>query len=320
MSLSVIIPSYARAEALGQCLRSIELQICQPKKVIVVRQLKDEGTATCIAAFKSSSLSICEVIVTESGLIAAMRAGLAEVDTNIVVFTDDDIVAPIHWLETINRLFEADERTGGVGGRDILPSSPEPGQAIGPAKVVGRASLFGRTFGNHHIGIKEPFHYVHVLKGVNMAFRTHLLRDHLIGDGLRGSGAQVGTEWGICWAVRRQGYHLLYHSDLWLDHHALPRQAFDARADSCGPEAQARLYNNGFCAGHYFPLWSTPGTLAWNCLVGSRHHPGFLRWFISRGVSLHLNRRFQFLWLYGFAHGMKKRALMSLRKTRYGAC
>lgn len=134
---------------------------------MVVRDT-DAETWQFLAQLNALNLPLHTVKVTQPGVVAALNAGLAAVEGDIVSITDDDAAPHPDWLERIAAYFTSDSRLGGLGGRDWVYHGSKLEDESRP--VVGQLQWFGRVIGNHHLGVGEP-REVDILKGVNMSFR-----------------------------------------------------------------------------------------------------------------------------------------------------
>lgn len=219
--IDVVVPSYRRPLLLQRCLAALADQSLAPRRVIVVLREGDEESFGVVEALRAGHLALEVVLVSEPGVLAAMRAGVSASSAGVVAFIDDDAEADPHWLEGLARLLES-PGVGGVGGRDLLPD-----QSQTLTLAVGVFDRWGRLLGNHHRGMGRPRN-VNVLKGVNMAFRVEALA--LPGPGLlRGKGAEVHFEEVMCaWATQR-GWTLVYDPSVTVHHEGAPRLGHDQR-------------------------------------------------------------------------------------------
>jgi glycosyltransferase involved in cell wall biosynthesis len=243
--------------------------------MIVVRRENDDATATVVAEPRHPAL--IEVVVRETGVLAAMESGVHAANTEIVAFIDDDAVPRSDWLHRLARHF-GDPTVGGVGGRDVIrrpdtgPPSRDAAYDHVPARDVGRITSWGKLIGNHHCGIGEP-RDVMVLKAAGMAFRRSAIafpRD------LRGLGAQVHFEVGMCLAALRRGWRLIYDPGAIVDHYVAMRFDADQR-DAPAPSAvRDAAYNLVTCVVNEAPelFWRRA---TYGLLVGDRRMPGLLR-------------------------------------------
>lgn len=188
---------------------------------MVVRDT-DAETWEFLAQFKADNLPLHTVKVTQPGVVAALNAGLAAVEGDIVSVTDDDAAPHADWLERIAAHFSFDSCIGGLGGRDWVHhgSKLEDESRL----LVGRLQWFGRVIGNHHLGVGEP-REVDILKGVNMSFRTQAIGQLRFDERMRGTGAQVHFEMAFTLALKRAGWKIIYDPNVAVDHY--PAQRFD---------------------------------------------------------------------------------------------
>jgi GT2 family glycosyltransferase len=98
-AVSIIVPTCDRPDDLRRCLESLGSQVTRHSiEVLVVdNQPSSPSTSTVAREFPSVRL------VTESrpGLSYARNAGIAAASGEIIVTTDDDVVAPAEWIEKL---------------------------------------------------------------------------------------------------------------------------------------------------------------------------------------------------------------------------
>jgi len=276
--VAVIVPTYQRPSDLARCLTALYEQEFVDYQVLCVCRADDEDSRACVADFVSRNPRFTEVIVRESGVVAALNAGLLAAKAEFVVFTDDDAKAPPHWLRTIVEHFEAHPDCGAVGGPDRLQLPSEPALANPtPAKRVGVYSWYGRSHATHHRPIVQPYLECISLKGVNMSFRKLLIADVQIGVGLIGRACTVGWEQGLCAAIRSQKKRLHFVRDAWVLHFCAPRTLNDSRVDPDSDFARDSTYNSAYVLWRFLPYTTAVRAQAWRLLVGSSKVPGVLR-------------------------------------------
>lgn len=284
MKITVIIPTYRRTKDLARCLSALQKQTRPADEVILVVRDTDTETWGFLEGFNANSLPLRTETVRITGVVAAMNTGLEVAQGDIIAFTDDDAGPHPDWLERIEAHFLADDRVGGVGGRDWVYHGTE--LEDGAREVVGQVQWFGRVIGNHHIGVGEP-REVDVLKGVNMCFRRSAIA--LSGraganaglrfdERMRGTGAQVHFEVAFTLALRRAGWKLIYDPKVAVDHFRGQRFDEDQR-DAFNELAVTNSVHNEtlILLEHFAPLQRAV-FLSWATLVGTRDAPGFLQW------------------------------------------
>lgn len=236
LSIAVIVPSYRRPASLERCLRALQEQTLKPRRIVVSIRQGDSATRLVVESARERMPHLSFVSVTEPGVIAAMAAAIAECDEDVIACTDDDAIPRSNWIEGLDSYYG--DGVGAVGGRDVIHD--HDGSACDAMSVetlkttVGRLPPIGRLIGNHHIGC-GPAREVDVLKGVNMSMRRELWQ---LDETLKGSGAQVAWEVGICLKARAEGWRIIYDPALQVGHYPAERFDEDQRY-RCNIHAQA---------------------------------------------------------------------------------
>jgi len=275
--IDVVVPSYRRPVALIACLDALAVQVLPPTRVLVVARPDDTPTweAARAAATRHGEVLPLEVVpVEEAGLVAALRAGTAATSASRVAFTDDDAVPHPEWLAALGGLLD-EPGVGGAGGRDLVPGELGPGR-----RTVGTLAPWGRYTGDHHLG-RGPARDVHVVKGVNMAYRADALALPRSGV-LAGQGAEIHSEELICAWARARGWRIRYDPAITVDHRVRADESVGAPDDMRGRESYWR-------AGAHNRMVGTIATdpdraavhVAYGVLVGSRESPGVARALVA---------------------------------------
>jgi glycosyltransferase involved in cell wall biosynthesis len=317
--MSVIIPSYKRPSDLKCCLGALGRQTRAPDEVIVVAREEDAETSVMVASGNFGLKELRVLHVRQPGLLAAMNYGIDTVESDLIVFTDDDAEAHPDWLERIEESFKNPE-IGAVGGRDWIQLPAEP-HLYNPAEVrrVGILSWYGKAFGNHHCPVRGHRQKVMFLKGVNMAIRRKALGSGRIDTRLRGSGSQAGTELDLCMQIRQSGFVILFDDRILVKHHSSPRPEADDRCDLTGTVTRDVCFNTHYLVAKHYGLMRSLTHLGNSLLLGGRFVPGLLaavKWRIKGDRSA-----FQRLLgtvrvaSAGFHAGRNVRTLASLRRA-----
>src|SRR5256885_5258687 len=117
LRIAVVVPTYRRPEHLRRCLEGLAGQTRPPEEIVVVRRSDDEAARLVLSHCANTRLHA--VSVSQSGVLAAMRAGVGRATGDIIAFIDDDAVPRPDWLDKIHGLL-LDRSVGAVGGRDVL--------------------------------------------------------------------------------------------------------------------------------------------------------------------------------------------------------
>jgi cellulose synthase/poly-beta-1,6-N-acetylglucosamine synthase-like glycosyltransferase len=244
-------------------------------QVIVVVRDTDAETWEFLAQFKAPNLPLHSVKVTQPGVVAALNAGLAAVEGDIVSITDDDAAPHPDWLERIAAYFTSDSRLGGLGGRDWIHHGSKLEDESRP--VVGQLQWFGRVIGNHHLGVGEP-REVDILKGVNMSFRKEAIGQLRFDERMRGTGAQVHFEMAFTLTLKRAGWKIIYDPNVAVDHY--PAQRFDEdQRNNFNEVAFINLvHNETLVLLEHLPFIRRIVFLFWAVFVGTCDSLGFVQW------------------------------------------
>ncbi len=276
-----MVPTYRRPVDLQRCLGAIADQELPPDEVVVVVRDSDSASWEVLQHDVAKALPLRVVTVTEPGLIYAMNAGLAQIQTEIVAITDDDAAPHRDWTQRIVAQFAAGSDIGGVGGRDYMYVGGMLQE--GRARIVGKIPAVGKHIGNHHIGF-GPSREVDVLKGVNGAYRTVAIRPIGFDTRLRGSGAQVYWEISLCLALRRAGWKLIYDPQIAVEHYLAQRFDEDQRQVFNPLATQNAAYNEALIRLDHLSRYQRVAFLWWAVVVGTRASPGLVQWlrFVPR--------------------------------------
>jgi len=117
--VSVLIPTKNRSASLAQCLDSLTKQSFKDFEVVIVDGGSTDETRYVVDTF-SQKLRIV-FVVQNGGLARAQNKGWQISNGEILVRTDDDIIANPQWLDAIVETFEMSDDVGGVTGPTIIP-------------------------------------------------------------------------------------------------------------------------------------------------------------------------------------------------------
>ncbi|QFS47819.1 glycosyl transferase family A [Nostoc sphaeroides CCNUC1] len=244
-------------------------------QVIVVVRDTDAETWQFLAQLNAPNLPLHTVKVTQPGVVAALNAGLAAVEGDIVSITDDDAAPHPDWLERIAAYFTSDSRLGGLGGRDwIYHGSKLEDES---RSVVGQLQWFGRVIGNHHLGVGEP-REVDILKGVNMSFRKEAIGQLRFDERMRGTGAQVHFEMAFTLRLKRAGWKIIYDPNVAVDHYPAKRFDEDQRNNFNEIAFINLVHNETLVLLEHLPFIRRIIFLFWAVFVGTCDSLGFVQW------------------------------------------
>jgi glycosyltransferase involved in cell wall biosynthesis len=262
LSVSVVIPSYHRPENLAKCLTGLFSLESIPDEVVVVRHVDDEKTA---ALLRTSTNPVKEVVTQKPGTPLARQLGVEVATGDIIAFIDDDAIPHREWLTRLRAAF-ATSSVGGVGGRDIVHQAGIP--EASESNKVGHLTWWGRTIGNHHVGLGGP-RSVEFLKGCNAAYRRDAVG---IALGLRGNH---GDDMATGLFVHSQGLQLVYDPNILVDHYPGVRPAVDRLV------FLNNAYNVAYIVCSLYPSHRWRFRL-YHFVIGNRASPGVIRTLVGR--------------------------------------
>jgi len=245
--VSVVVPTYNRAELLQDCLESLLAQDYSRDRYEIIA-VDDGSTDTTeqvvrVAQTQPGRSSIRYLRQEHNGVNATRNAGLSAAWGEVVAFVDDDELAPSGHLRRAVELLEKHPEAAGVGG-------PVEDYGSGCVRTCPRCSL-----GRSHIKEAEHLQPVASLLGGNMVLRREVLRAvGFFDEDLSGYGDD--WEWFERPKTRSLSLVFLYTPELWIWH----------RKDLIKPW---KLYATALRQGLSVPLAAKK--------VGRSYHPSLLR-------------------------------------------
>lgn len=219
LTASVVVCAFTldRWTELQQAVTSLRKQTVPVDRTIVVIDHNEELLALATAAFPDL---VVLANPNEQGLSGARNTGVAEAETDVVAFLDDDAAAPPDWLASLLAHY-ADDRVVAVGGgaRPVWPST-RPGWF--PPE-------FHWVIGCSYVGLPEQPTPVRNLIGCNMSFRRvafELVGGFTDGIGRVGSTPVGCEETELCIRLRRSmhGAVVLFDPRIEVLHRVTPER------------------------------------------------------------------------------------------------
>jgi GT2 family glycosyltransferase len=272
--ITVIIPTYKRPQDLARCLEALKLQTRSANEVIVTVRDTDTLTWDFLELFSPDTLPFRTVMVSLTGVVAAMNAALDVSQGDIIAFTDDDAAPHIDWLERIETHFRTDKSVGGVGGRDYIYINKQLWE--GEKKIVGRLLWFGKMISNHHLGVGES-REVDILKGVNMSFRREAILGEQFDSRMLGSGAQVHFEVEFCLRLKKAGWKIIYDPLIAVDHYCAQRYDEDQRGQFNELAFFNEVHNETLALLSHLSPFKQLVFFVWTTVIGHRRSLGLLQ-------------------------------------------
>jgi glycosyltransferase involved in cell wall biosynthesis len=126
--LSIIIPTYNRADSLARTLKSLIKQTLPSScfEIIVVNNSCSDHTQEICARYAPRFRNFTVIKESISGLLAARHAGWRAASADILTFCDDDIEALPVWAETIVSVCQEIPDLSLLGGNNYPCFAPPP--------------------------------------------------------------------------------------------------------------------------------------------------------------------------------------------------
>ena len=205
VSVSLVVPTLDRPDALFNLLRHLDLQTRRPDEIVVVDQSAAEDARVRDMARGRDDLRYHRIPV--RGLPNARNVGVGLARGDVVLFLDDDTVPAPDLVKQHAARYD-DPGVAGVGGRVTGGYDA----ASGP---VGRFNTRDGTV-LRNFGAREACEVDH-LPGGNMSFRREVFRA-VGGFDVAFGGASIGEETDFCLRARRAGFRLVFEPRAAVDH------------------------------------------------------------------------------------------------------
>jgi glycosyltransferase involved in cell wall biosynthesis len=117
---SIVLPTHNRVASIAECLESLLTQTEENIEIIVVDDASTDSTVDVVRTYADTRVTL--ILRSERGGPAAARnTGVRSASSEIIFFTDDDVVLPSSWVREGLRYF-LDESTIGFEGRVVYVS------------------------------------------------------------------------------------------------------------------------------------------------------------------------------------------------------
>jgi glycosyltransferase involved in cell wall biosynthesis len=225
MLISIVICTYNRCESLKDTLGSVLTQQQDGSfdyEVIVVDNNSMDNTKEVIESYKEKfDGRLNNALENNQGLSYARNRGIKESKGEIIVFTDDDIIADKNWLINIVKCFK-DYNCDAVGGRSLPLFASDV-----PQWIIDNQELIRGVIGKHDYGdvvMEYQKGKIRPMIGANMSIKRCCFDE--IGffrtDIGQGTGSK-GEESEFFGRLKTKGKKI-YHSSKALVWHKVPRE------------------------------------------------------------------------------------------------
>jgi O-antigen biosynthesis protein len=248
LTVSIIVPTCERPDDLRRCLQSVTVQTTRHSVEVIVVDNKPSSpaAATVTRGFPSVRL----VIESRPGLSYARNAGIAVASGEIIVTTDDDVVAPADWIEKLIEPFARPDVWGVTG--NVLPLELETESQCQFEIYGGLGKGYKpREFNQSWFRAQRDAPPTWEIGATaNAAFRAHIFRNFAIGllDEALGAGTPTGCseDTYLFYRILKNGGTIVYLPSTYIWHRH--------RSSMKSLRHQVRSYSKGHVAYHLTTL------------------------------------------------------------------
>jgi glycosyltransferase involved in cell wall biosynthesis len=212
-SATVAVCTRNRPVFLQKCLAAVSRLDPGPRQVLVIDNSEGNDDTRKVA----NDYGARYVLEPTRGLCRARNRALAECETEIVAFLDDDVIPALNWLQQLVEPFN-DPRTAASTGRVITPET-----------LASNYHLQDRTLCNQDPHWFETAAFGGMGLGANIALRNRLCPPGTFFDERLGRGApfEIGDESYALAALVSQGHRIVYTPYAIVRHPSLTRTSLE---------------------------------------------------------------------------------------------
>lgn len=225
--ISVVVATCNRPQELAACLDSLLAQTHPADRILVVDDAPGGDLTPAVVRRFGPDARVQYVKGGRAGLADAHNRGLSHVQTELVAFTDDDVIADPDWLAHITAGFDLTDRVGCVTGLiEPLELKTDAQRMLDDYAGFSKGDQ-RRIFdlGDHRPDDPLfPFAAGQLGSGANMAFSRSALAEMGGFDPALGAGtkAQGGDDLSAFFEVIQLGYRLVYEPAALVKHRHSP--------------------------------------------------------------------------------------------------
>lgn len=225
-SVTVVICTRNRAEALRACLESLRLLEHEPLEFVIVDNAPaDAHTRELVLEYAAEDPRFRYVCEPHPGLSWARNRGLGHATGEIIAYTDDDVRVDHLWVAGLLRGFHRRSNIACVTGLVASASLEHATEQYFDERVWWSSSCEARVYDDRHgpsgIGL-HPYAAGGFGTGANFAFRTRPLREIGGFDESLGAGSPCagGEDLDIFVRLLRAGHSIAYEPAalVWHEH------------------------------------------------------------------------------------------------------
>jgi glucosyl-dolichyl phosphate glucuronosyltransferase len=158
MKISIIIPTYNRAQILEMCFEYL-VKLDYPAsdfEIIVVDNNSPDNTKAVVEKYQKlyPALNIRYAFEKQQGIVYARHTGARHANYDILSYIDDDGFLNKQWLKEMARVFEQNKDVAAVASKIVIKWDQEPPEWIHPYEwLLGKLDYGDEIFYKHGIYI-----------------------------------------------------------------------------------------------------------------------------------------------------------------------
>jgi glycosyltransferase involved in cell wall biosynthesis len=150
VSVSAVMCTRNRAASIAQAVRTVLANDYPNFDMIVVDQSTDDSTGEQLRPIAEEDPRLTYLHVDEAGLSRAYNTGIRNTTGEVLVFTDDDCVAPPDWISTIVAAFES-EPDGDLLYGTVVPFESGEGFGLTPLLDIDAPTRMSKKDGHFKV-------------------------------------------------------------------------------------------------------------------------------------------------------------------------
>lgn len=231
--IAAVICTRNRSDKVGNAIASVLANDHPDFVLTVVDQSTDDRTRDVVAQIAATDARLRYDHMDQSGLSRAYNRGVALSNSEILAFTDDDCLAPVDWLRSIEAAFDTEPDADLLYGQVVSVRAFPADEPLTPQLQFGVAERLSKADGFRVIGM-----------GANFAARRRLFErtgpfDEVLGGGGPLKSAQ---DYDLAYRTFRSGGTILLRPEVVIEH--------DGRRES--EDWPTLLANYGFGDGAFY--------------------------------------------------------------------
>jgi peptidoglycan/LPS O-acetylase OafA/YrhL/glycosyltransferase involved in cell wall biosynthesis len=212
ISVSAVICTRNRPDLIGNAVASVVANTYPRFDLLVVDQSDDDRTGAIVRELAADHPNLRYLHTSTPGLSRAYNIGIRETQGELLAFTDDDCIAPMDWISSIEAAFGSTPEAEMLYGQVLLPKSLEDCADEVPTLAIHAPQRLSRRDGFRIYGM-----------GANFAARRRLFARVGGFDELLGGGGPLKSSQDFDFQYRAYvaGAVVLLRPDVKVDHYGV---------------------------------------------------------------------------------------------------